>query len=345
MLKKIFTILIGGIIVLIATGCGQKYTSHQYKRGLDQEIIQCLENELGAYLVSENDTLVQIPLNEIKTSDTEKFDYYKGVYASNQPENRYVMVYPKNGAYDTDVMQDFNKYFVSKYSIYQRYDSPLTPTIYIHNSNNDIDFKDISKKCITKNNLPEGKTMPTDTLGKLNKTTKIAVIAGEQELGSINRPNKIAEVLTAISSSEMYEGIGYLCDGHSLEFAMYDNDNNLIDTIYIWNDGERLIPASIHSGCMYYGISNDTDLRKIIEKETEIIFYTISNSNYNDNDSEKNELIYQDANNSYYVNNESDITIKFELNNKIMSLKYALENKYISAEKVASEYPNILLKK
>ena len=32
------------------------------------------------------------------------------------------------------------------------------------------------------------------------------------------------------------------------------------------------------------------------------------------------------------------------LNNQTMTLKYALENKYISAEKVASWYPEILIK-
>ena len=33
------------------------------------------------------------------------------------------------------------------------------------------------------------------------------------------------------------------------------------------------------------------------------------------------------------------------LNNKVMTLKYALENKYISAEKVANDYKDILIKK
>ena len=33
------------------------------------------------------------------------------------------------------------------------------------------------------------------------------------------------------------------------------------------------------------------------------------------------------------------------LNNQIMTLKYALDNNYISAEKVASEYSGILIKK
>ena len=49
--------------------------------------------------------------------------------------------------------------------------------------------------------------------------------------------------------------------------------NKLIDIIYVWNDGKRLLPASIN-GC-YYFTSNGVDLRKIIEEETDYIFYSI----------------------------------------------------------------------
>ena len=51
--------------------------------------------------------------------------------------------------------------------------------------------------------------------------------------------------------------------------------------------------------------------------------------------------------NSYYLKSDdtNEIAIKFMLNNQIMTLKYALENKYISAEQVAKEYPDILIKK
>lgn len=98
------------------------------------------------------------------------------------------------------------------------------------------------------------------------------------------------------------------------------------------------------NGC-YYSISNDTDLRKIIEEETEYIFYDIFD--YRDDDNQKEQLIYKDDKNSYYLksDNTNEILIKFVLNNQIMNLKYALENKYISAEKVANEYSDILIKK
>ena len=36
--------------------------------------------------------------------------------------------------------------------------------------------------------------------------------------------------------------------------------------------------------------------------------------------------------------------IKFMIENKVMTLKSALENNLISADKIASEYPDVLIK-
>ena len=344
MKKKLLSILICGVMVLGVVGCGKKNqeTDNKATEDYDKELVQCLESQLGGYLVTETDELIEIPLSEIKSSDKEKIAYYKGVYASNHQNNIYVMVFPKNGTYESSVMKDFDKYFYSKFSVYQTYESPLTPTIYIHNQDNDVDFKDIVNQCIVKDNTNDGKSIPNATLNKINNTTKIVIKSNQKELGTINNKEKLDKILNAISSSKQY-GEVCLSDGHAFDFEMYDNDNKLIDTIYVWGDGRRLIPKSMN-GC-YYSISNNIDLRKIIEEETDYIFYGILD--YRDNDNQKEQLIYKDDKNSYYLksNDTNEIAIKFMLNNQIMTLKYALENKYISAEKVASEYPDILIKK
>ena len=344
MKKKLLSILICGVMVLGVVGCGKKNqeTDNKATEDYDKELVQCLESQLGGYLVTETDELIEIPLSEIKSSDKEKIAYYKGEYASNHQNNIYVMVFPKNGTYESSVMKDFDKYFYSKFSVYQTYESPLTPTIYIHNQDNDVDFKDIVNQCIVKDNTNDGKSIPNETLNKINNTTKIVIKSNQKELGTINNKEKLDKILNAISSSKQY-GEVCLSDGHAFDFEMYDNDNKLIDTIYVWGDGRRLIPKSMN-GC-YYSISNNIDLRKIIEEETDYIFYGILD--YRDNDNQKEQLIYKDDKNSYYLksNDTNEIAIKFMLNNQIMTLKYALENKYISAEKVASEYPDILIKK
>lgn len=344
MKKILLSILLCGIMVLGVVGCGKKNqeTDKNTTEDYNKKIVQCLESQLGGHLVTETDDLIEIPLNEIKNSNKDKIAYYKGVYASNHPNNMYVIVFPKNGTYESSVMKDFDKYFYEKFSIYQVYQSPLTPTIYIHNTNNDVNFKDIVNKCVTKSNTEESKTIPSETLDKLNNTTKVVIKTNQKELGTINDKNKLTEILNAISSSKQY-GQVCLSDGHAFDFEMYDNDNKLIDTIYVWGDGRRLIPKSIN-GC-YYSISNDIDLREIIEEETEYIFYSILD--HRDNDNQKEQLIFKDDKNSYYLKSDdtNEISIKFMLNNQTMTLKYALENKYISAKKVASEYPDILIKK
>lgn len=344
MKKSIFTILMCGVMVLGVVGCGKKEQESDKKttEDYDKELVQCLESQLGGYLVTETDDLIEIPLSEIKSNDKEKIAYYKGVYASNHPNNIYVMVFPKNGTYESSVMKDFDKYFYHKFSVYQTYESPLTPTIYIHNQDNDVDFKDIVNQCIVKNDYKDAKSIPNETLNKISNTTKIVIKSSQKELGTISDKNKLTEILNAIKSSKQY-GEPCEADNYAFEFEMYDNDNKLIDTIYVWHDGNRLIPKSIN-GC-YYSISNGIDLKKIIEEETEYIFYGILD--YRDNDNQKEQLIYKDDKNSYYLKSDdtNEIAIKFVLNNQIMTLKYALENKYISAEKVAKEYPDILIKK
>lgn len=344
MKKILLSILICGVMVLGVAGCGKKdqETDNKATEDYDKELVQCLESQLGGYLVTETDELIEIPLSEIKSSDKEKIAYYKGVYASNHPNNIYVIVFPKNGTYESSVMKDFDKYFYNKFSVYQTYESPLTPTIYIHNPSNDVDFKDIVNQCIVKDNTKNGKSIPNEPLNKINNTTKIVIKSSQEELGTITDKEKLTEILSAISSSKKY---GEVCnsDGHGYEFDMYDENNKLIDTLYIWGDGTRLMPKSLN-GCPYVTADN-TDLRKIIEEETDYIFYGILD--YRDNDNQKEQLIYKDEKNSYYLKSDdtNEIAIKFMLNNQIMTLKYALENKYISAEKVASEYPDILIKK
>jgi len=274
MKKILLSILICGFMVLGVVGCGKKEqeTDKKTTEDYDKELMQCLESQLADYLVTETNELIEIPLSEIKSSDKEKIAYYKGVYASNHPNNIYVMVFPKNGTYESSVMKDFDKYFYNKFSVYQTYESPLTPTIYIHNQDNDVDFKEIVNQCIVKNDDKDAKSIPNETLDKINNTTKIVIKSSQKELGTINRKDKLTEILNAISSSKQY-GDACLSDGYAFDFEMYDKDNKLIDTIYVWGDGKRLIPKSMGEELGYYLITNKIyDLKEIVGR-VEIVVY------------------------------------------------------------------------
>ena len=94
---------------------------------------------------------------------------------------------------------------------------------------------------------------------------------GKLNISELNE-NKVTEIINALSSGKQY-GNACLSDGHAFEFKLYNNKNKLIETFYVWGDGNRLLPASM-DGC-YYSISNGIDLRKIIEDETDYMFYNI----------------------------------------------------------------------
>lgn len=305
-----------------------------------KEIVSCLENELGGYLVTEQDTLIDIPLSEIENLNMEKIEIFKGKYASNHKDNMYFIVFPKNGTYEAEVMNNFEEYFSKKFPIYQTFSSPVMPTIYIHTKYNDIDMKDLTNKCIPDNGKHNSKPLPTSSISKINKTNKIIIKSGEKELGIIKDTDKIKEILDAVSSANRYGDV-CLSDGHGFDFVMY-NDNELIDTIQVWADGKRILPESIN-GC-YYFISNGTDLRKIIENETDYIFYSILD--YSETCDEALELIYENNSNKYYLSciKSDKVMIKFMINNKVMTLKLALEKNLISADKIVSEYPDVLIK-
>ena len=63
----------------------------------------------------------------------------------------YFIVFPKNGTYESEVMNAFGEYFSKRFATYQTFSSPVIPTIYVHTENNDIDMKDLANKCITNN--------------------------------------------------------------------------------------------------------------------------------------------------------------------------------------------------
>ena len=308
------------------------------------KLVSCLENELGGYLVTEQDDLIEIQLSEIKNVNKDKIDIFKGKYASKHKDNMYFIIFPKNGTYESKVMNVFDEYFSKRFTTYQTFSSPVIPIIYVHTENNDIDMADLTNKCVTNNSEKQSKSMPSNIIKKIDKTNKIIINAGDKELGVIKDSNKIKEILNAISSANKY-GEYCLSDGHGFEFKMYD-DKKLIDTIQVWGDGKRILPESINS--CYYSISNGTDLRKIIENETDYIFYSILD--YSDPDetcATALEQIYENNGHKYYLSciKSDKVMIKFMIDNKVMTLKSALETNLISADKIADDYPDVLIKK
>ena len=311
----------------------------------DNKILNCLENELNGYIVTEKSKISEIPLQVI-TNKNDKIQYYKGL--KTKDNNMYVIY--KNTPSEYEVMKDFDLYFSKQYAVYQKFEFNNTGLfIFIYNDANDIDYRELQKKC-SFNHYENAEiiNIPNNTIKKINNTEKIKIKVGEKELTTINDTIEINNILNIISKASQYSfngaGVAYLCDGYSFNFDLYDKNNKLIDTIYVWSDGIRLIPKSIHSGCSYYSISTDDDLRLIIEKLSDYQFYGLID--YSEVCSQALELIYEDDNYEYYFNCiKSDmVLIDFYLTNQTMTLKYALNNNYIKPEQL-NIYGNLLIKK
>lgn len=309
-------------------------TDEQLKE-IENKEISCIEEKLNKYV----NTSKEILLSDI-TDKNYKIKYFKGF---SDGFNSYIMFIEYNGTYEYEVMKDFDLYFINKYDIYQKFTTNFGMTILIHTEDNNIDEKELISSCYV--DLPiqyKTKNIPINVINDLRKTSKIKFEYGDKE---INDKNIIEKLVNAVSNSSQifYKGTGnaFLCDGPSKLF-MYDEKGNLIDTLYVYGDGNRLIPESVkEGGCEYY--TTKEDIRKIFEEGTDIIYHGITD--YSEVCASALELIYEDDNYKYYFSCiKSDLVlINFTLNNKVMKLKYALDNNYIKPEQLII-YNNLIIK-
>ena len=306
----------------------------------EQRFISCLENELGARISSNILEFSDIKLNDI-IDKTEGIMYFKGVQSGN---NSYIIV-KTNTTYDYDINKYFDLYFSNKYDTFQLFDLTNGIYAYLHNNENNTSKSELLKAC-QGSNLKDIKVedFPSKTIDKLNKTASIVIKDGSYELGQITNTEEIEQILNYISMSKQY-GENFLCDGHLFELEMLDEEGKLIDTIYLWGDGKRLLPKSLEGGCGYYSIADfDIDFRKIIEENTNYKFYGIYD--YSVEGKENLTQIYEDEKYKYLINweNSDKVLIHFTLNNLYMKLEYALNNNYITIEQL-KRYDGLLIRK
>jgi len=198
----------------------------------------------------------------------------------------------------------------------------------------------------TNDNKILNKTIDNNIINKLSSTDKIIIkINGSNKiLGTIINTDIINDVLDIIKNAKIIGDVCN-CDGYGFNFQMFNN-NKLIDTIHIWTNNERVMPASISQGCAYYNVttSNKT-LKKIIEENTDYLFYTIHD--YSENCDNSEELIYEDNRYKYYLNciKSDKVFIEFTTSNNKIILKEALNKNYITPSKLLETYPDILIKK
>ncbi len=335
-MKKILLVLLLGITFIGVTGCEKEENNIQEEK-YNEELVSCLENQLGAHILTEQDDLVEIPLSEFKDSD-EAISYYKGYRASQNTDNLYVLIVWKDGLFDSDEIKDVEEYFYSKYDEYQEYSiSSEGISIYVHNDFNDIDFDELKKICTNDKNEAT-QYFPEDIADKISNTNKIIVKYDGYELGTITDNDVIDEILDVTTNSKRY-GNEFLADNYTYKLELYNN-KDLVDTIGLWADGKRV--ASLNNNTDYY--VTDEDLRKVIEDGIDYKFY--NSVEYSDNCEDKTYLIYSDNSYNYYLNcvDSDGVLISFSTSNKIMNLEYAIDNNYIDIKVLARDYPDLITK-
>lgn len=327
-MAKIFKIFLTLLITLSVVSCGKPKEEIMGKSNV--EIMNCLKNNLQAYITTEKEGFTNLDQIEFTSLNT-KLSYFNA--GMKDKENMYAIV----NSNEFEVIKDFNMYFSQKYSTYLSYNLNDW-NIFVHNELNDMNMEEL-KQCITEPLQEKGKEIKKSVINKLNDTNKIVIKISDKELKTISNKEDINTILDIIKESKQY-GNAFLCDGHSFDFEMY-NDDKLIDTVYIWGDGKRLIPSSISGGCSYY--SSNEDMRKLINHLTDYKFFLIND--FTTNEQATNELIYQTNNHKYYLKNRksSEVLVKFSLTNLNMTLEYALKNNYLDLTDI-QDY-NLILEK
>lgn len=334
-MKKKFLLIV--LAVLFLAGCAtvkDEKPKENYNND-NKELISCLENELNAHINIELRNVVDIPLDTF-TRFENKVDYYKGAYSDD--DNMFAIVQSNESV----VLEDFDSYFSSKYDVYQTYYIVDGTKVYIHSDKNDVDLKELKKRCAGDSVSFEEIDMDSKVINKLSKTKKIDIKIVDKIFGSIKDKSVIDEVLDIISKSKQYKGVIFTCDGSAISFEMYDSNDELIDSITVWADG-RVMPDSISRGCEYYSVPLKVDIEKFIERETDYVFYTLGGFS---TDKDTDDFLYEDDDYKYYVKhaNSNDVTIRFNTNGLTMKLKYALKNDYIKPKQLVN-YSELVIRR
>lgn len=98
----------------------------------------------------------------------------------------------------------------------------------------------------------------------------IRELTEDKIVGTITDSETINELIDAISTSS-YSGSDCLADTHQMELEMYDENDNLLDTIDFWPNIERIRPENSSNNC-YFNVQGENTVKNIIESETDYKF-------------------------------------------------------------------------
>lgn len=109
-------------------------------------------------------------------------------------------------------------------------------------------------------------------IDNLKNTVRVDIkeLTEEKIVGTITDNKSINELIDVISTSS-YSDTDCLADAHQMELEMYDENNNLLNTIDFWPSVERIRPENSSNKC-YFNIQGENTIKNIIESETDYKF-------------------------------------------------------------------------
>lgn len=124
-------------------------------------------------------------------------------------------------------------------------------------------------------NVPEKNEtvyVESEIIDNLKNTVRVDIreLTEDKIVGTITDSETINELIAAISNSS-YSGSDYLADAHQMELEMYDENDNLLDTIDFWPNIERIRPENSSNNC-YFNVQGENTVKNIIESETDYKF-------------------------------------------------------------------------
>ena len=124
-------------------------------------------------------------------------------------------------------------------------------------------------------NVPEKNEtiyVESEIIDNLKNAVRVDIreLTEDKIVGTITDSETINELIDAISTSS-YSGSDCLADAHQMELEMYDENDNLLDTIDFWPNIERIRPENSSNNC-YFNVQGENTVKNIIESETDYKF-------------------------------------------------------------------------
>ena len=102
-------------------------------------------------------------------------------------------------------------------------------------------------------------TIDSQIIKTLEETKKIVIFnnthTNDSNFEVISSKKEIAKILEILSRLTIPNGDEFTCEGHNYELLLHDIEDNIIDTIYVWESLGAAIPGSMLSGCNKYRLS------------------------------------------------------------------------------------------